>query len=130
MSDSQRDAKGPSNPGLLTSDKPPSSDSGEKAGLIDEVLQQTSHALVSRQPLAEADKRALEEVASRMRGKPLEMVVTELVLAMLRQHISGLPGFDDLAPALSQRVARTLIDDPSAKSRLESLWNRLQGGPA
>jgi hypothetical protein len=99
-----------------------------KESLIDEVLQQTSNTLVSRQPLAEADKRALEEVAVRMRGKPLETVVAELVLAMLKQHMSGLPGFDELGPALSQRVARSLIDDPSAKPRLEALWNRLQGG--
>jgi hypothetical protein len=101
--------------------------SGEK-GLFDQVLQQTSNVLVSRQPLAEADKRALEEVATRMRGKPLEAVVAELVLAMLKQHISGWPGFEELGPALAARVARTLIDDPSAKPRLESLWNRLQGG--
>ncbi len=86
--------------------------------------------MFSPQPLTAAEKRALEEVAGRMRGKPLETVVAELVLAVLRQHISGLPGFDELGPALSQRVARTLIDDPSAKPRLESLWNRLQGGPA
>jgi hypothetical protein len=39
-----------------------------------------------------------------------------------------LPGFGDLGPALAQRVARSLIDDPSAKPRLEALWNRLQGG--
>lgn len=114
------------NPAGLASGTP-ISDSREP-GLIEEVLQQTSHALVSRQPLDEADKRALEEVAARMRGKPLETVVAELVLAMLKRHISGLPSFDDLAPALSQRVARTLIGDPSAKLRLESLWNRLQGG--
>jgi hypothetical protein len=100
---------------------------GEK-GLFDQVLQQTSNVLVSRQPLSDADKRTLEKVAARMRGKPLEAVVAELILAMLRQHIAGLPGFEELAPALSQRVARTLIDDPSAKPRLEALWNRLQGG--
>jgi hypothetical protein len=110
------------------SGNPPVSASAAESALIEEVLQQTSHVLTSRQPLAEADKRALEEVAARMRGKPLETVVAELILAMLRRHISGLPGFDELAPALSQRVARTLIDDPSAKPRLESLWNRLQGG--
>src|SRR5580704_193964 len=106
MNGSQRDTQGPPNSAWLDSGKPPLSASGEQ-GLIEEVLQQTSHALVSRQPLAEADKRALEEVAARMRGKPLETVVAELVLAMLRRHISGLPGFDELGPGLSQRVART-----------------------
>jgi hypothetical protein len=112
-------------PGQSSGSRPP----GEQ-GLIEEVLHHTSHALVSPQPLSDVDKRALEDVAARMHGKPLETVVAELVLAVLKQHISGLPGFDDLAPALSQRVAKTLIDDPTAKTRLESLWNRLQGGPA
>jgi hypothetical protein len=113
-------------------EKPAASDvkaPGEQ-GLIEEVLQQTSHALVSPLPLSDADKRALEDVANRMRGKPLESVVAELVLAVLKQHISGMPRFDELAPALSQRVAKTLIDDPAAKSRLESLWHRLQGEPS
>jgi hypothetical protein len=98
--------------------------------LIEEILEQTSHALVSRQPLAASEKQALDDVVRRMRGKPLETAVAELVLVVLKQHISGLPGFDELGPALSQRVARTLIDDPAAKPRLESLWIRLQGGPA
>ncbi len=96
---------------------------------IEAILQQTSQALVARQPLSAAEKQALDDVARRMRGKPLETVIAELVLAVLKEHISGVPGFPELGSALSQRVAATLLDDPAAKPRLEALWTRLQGGP-
>ena len=105
--------------------------SSDESRVIDAVLQQTSQALVARQPLTALEKQAVDDVARRMRGKPLETVVAELVLAVLKQHISALPGFGEFGPALSQRVAATLLDDPVAKPRLEALWNGLQtGGPA
>ncbi len=102
----------------------------EDAGLLEEVIQETSQALVSEEPLTTAEKRAFEEVALRLRGQPLplEAIVSELLFAVLNQHISDLPGFEVWGHVLSDRVARTLVDDQTAKSRLESLWNRLQGG--
>jgi hypothetical protein len=113
-----------------SADQPPAAPPPGEEGLIEKILEQTSHALVSPQPLTADEKRAMDDVARRMRGKPLESAVAELLLAVLRQQISGLPHFDELGPALSQRVARTLLDDPAARPRLEALWNRLQGGPA
>ncbi|MGO9112204.1 MAG: hypothetical protein ACLP9L_23500 [Thermoguttaceae bacterium] len=106
--------------------------SAEPAGVFEEILQQTSQALTSQEPLTAAERREFEDVARRIRGQslPLETIVSELVFAVLKNHISALPGFEELGRSLSERVARTLIDDPTAKLRLESLWNRLQGEPA
>ena len=106
----------------------PSSPGPAEPLAIDAILHQTSQALVSRQPLSAAEKQALEDVARRMQGKPLETVVAELVLAVLKEHVSAAPGFREWGPGLSRRVAATLLDDPDAKPRLEALWTRLQGG--
>ena len=104
-------------------------DPGEAAGMFEEILQETTQTLVSQEPLSMADRRAFEEVALRFRGKPLplETIASELVFAVLKNHVSALPGFEELGRSLCERVARTLVDDPTAKLRLESLWNRLQG---
>ena len=102
----------------------------KEGGLFAEVLQETTHAFVSQEPLTAAEKRAFEEVAMRLRGKPLplETIASELVYAVLKNHLSALPDFDALGRALAERVARTMINDPAAKLRLESIWNHLQEG--
>ncbi|MGA2256062.1 MAG: hypothetical protein ABSG53_15555 [Thermoguttaceae bacterium] len=133
MSSSLPDPGHPPRPEWLVSAKAPTPrSSGEPPGLIEEILQETSKALISQEPLTAAERRAFEDVAVRFRGQslPLETIVSDLVFAVLRNHISALPGFEELGRSLSERVARTLIDDPTAKLRLESLWNRLQGEPA
>jgi hypothetical protein len=125
------DPENPARSEWLDPDKQPGPrPAGEEAGLFDKILRQTTHALIAQDPLTAEEKLSFEEVAQRMRGSkaPLETVVRELVFAAIKNHISNLPGSDELGRALSQRVARTLIDDPAAKSRLETLWNRMLGG--
>lgn len=95
--------------------------------LLERVIAETSEALVLEEPLTDAQRTAFENVACRHRGQPLtlEPVAAELVLAVLENHFSNLPGFARIGLALSTRIAQTLMEDPASCQRLECLWARL-----
>jgi hypothetical protein len=97
--------------------------------LLEKVLVETSEVLRSEEPLEDGDKESLSEVARRHRDQPLTLdpVATELVSAILRNHLRGLPGLGPMIPAMSACIARSLMDDPIAHARLGALWTRLGG---
>jgi hypothetical protein len=97
--------------------------------LLERVLRQTLEVCGPDEPIDPIEMQALQEVAIRHRGRPLELepVAVELVAAVI----------DGLCPAkkntdfwrnLTVQVAGILMDDPSTFARMNSFWIRLGGG--
>jgi hypothetical protein len=131
MSSSLPDPGWPPRSDWLDSDEeatPPAA--GNTAGMFDEILEETSRALVSLEPLTAAENQAVREVVGRHRGQPLslEPVATDLIHALLQGRFQGVENFARFGQLLSWRVAQTLMDDPVASERLGALWGRLSGG--
>jgi hypothetical protein len=97
--------------------------------LLHDVLQKTLTVCSSDEPLDGENRRALDAVVDRHRGKPfgVEPVAVELVEAVLRTEKAKPPGSRKPWRAVARQVAQTLCGDPSARQRLEAFWVRLGG---
>jgi len=98
----------------------------ETAELLENVLQETLAVCTSDEPLDRGEIERFLQVARRHRGQPLaaDPVAGELVFAVLARHFAG-EFREEFWRAAAARIARTLLDDPVAKARLERFWGRL-----
>jgi hypothetical protein len=98
----------------------------ETAELLENVLQQTLAVCSSDHPLDPAEMQRFLAVARRYHGQPLaaDPVASELVFAALEGRLAG-EHDEGFWRAAAAQVARTLLDDPVAKPRLERFWGRL-----
>jgi hypothetical protein len=97
-------------------------------GLLETVLQQTLAVLSAEESVDPSTKAALLTVARRYAGQSLvlEPIAVELVDAALPRLFAGeSPAL--LRSRLTAQIAQTLMDDPVARPRLESLWTHLCG---
>jgi hypothetical protein len=96
--------------------------------LLETVLQQTLTVLNPEESVDSSTKAALLAVARRYPAHSLLLspIVVELVDAALpRPFVVGTP--HELRDRLTSQIAQTLMDDPVARPRLESLWTHLCG---
>lgn len=94
--------------------------------LLETVLQQTLAALSGEESVDPSTKTALSTVAKRYAGQALvlEPIAVELVDAALpRLFLTG--DRAELRNRLAAHIAQTLMDDPIARPRFESLWHYL-----
>ena len=100
------------------------------ASLLESVLRQTAAMADSDEPPSRAEMEAVEEVARRLAGHPfaLDPVVVELVGAMLLVQYGSQWNSPGLWRVVSQRIGRSIFDDPPSRERMERLWDRLSGG--
>lgn len=100
------------------------------ASLLESVLRQTAQMADSDEPPSRAEMEAVEEVARRLAGSSfaLEPVVVELVGAMLLVQYGQQWNSPALWRVVSQRIARSIFEDPLSRQRMERLWDRLSGG--
>ena len=132
MTSSSPDPRGASGPSWSASErKAAAPGSSFDPELLERVLQETFSAVISDDPLAKTDRDVLTEVALRYPGQPLclQPVATELVFALLRTHLGRFESFVQAGNTLAARIAETLMEDPEARKRLGSLWDRLGGKP-
>ena len=99
--------------------------------LLEKILRQTSERFAGDEPLAETERQMLLEVFHRHRGDvaAFEVVVVELVQAILRSQLAAAPGSSETVERAAVAVAQTLLADPTARPRLEELWRRLREVP-
>ena len=100
------------------------------ASLLESVLRQTAAMADSDEPPSRAEMEAVEEVARRLGGHPfaLDPVVVELVGAMLLVQYGSQWNSPGLWRVVSERIARTIFEDPLSREQMERLWDRLSGG--
>jgi len=98
----------------------------ETAELLENVLRETLAVCASEQPLDRAEMRRFLDVARRHRGQALEAdpVASELVFAAMEGHFA-VEHHEEFWRAAAAQIARTLLNDPVAKPRLERFWGRL-----
>ncbi len=98
----------------------------ETAEILENVLRETLAVCASEHPLDSAEMRRFLAVARRHCGQPLaaDPVASELVFAALEGRLTG-EHDEAFWRAAAAHVARTLLDDPVAKPRLERFWGRL-----
>jgi len=104
-----------------------SADSTANGELMDRVLQETLAATDADTPLDPTELAALIDVARRHCGQTptLASIVVELVEAVLATRFGGVSDGGDRWRSMSSAIAETLMDDPTSRDRLESLWTRL-----
>jgi len=97
--------------------------------LLEAVLRTTLAASGAEEPIDAPTQQALAEVAQRHRGKPVRdpPVAQELVAAVLRDQFGAIVSAPATWEGLTSQVAQTLLEDPAAARRLETLWLRLSG---
>ncbi len=102
---------------------------GGDASLLESVLRQTAAMADSEEPPSREEMEAVEEVARRLAGEPfaLDPVVVELVGAMLLVEYGNQWNSPGLWRVVSERIARTIFEDPLSRERMEKLWDRLSG---
>ena len=95
--------------------------------VLEEVLQRTAVQNTVDQSLQLAEMEVLVEVAQRFRGVPFQLdpVVIELVKATLARQLKNTGQTEQSLAAVSERVARTLFENPESHERLRLLWERL-----
>ena len=95
--------------------------------LLLRVLERTLSETATPDATEAADIERLKEVARQRHGEPLsaETVVVEMVRAALTPTFAGLNKNPQRFADMTLQVARTLMEDPAASKRLESLWLRL-----
>ena len=95
--------------------------------LLDRVLRSTLAMIQSDEAMEPQEMDALLGVARRHRGEALsaEPIAQELVDAMLRPKFGSISESDEFWRRMSAWIASTMMDDPPARQRLESLWERL-----
>ena len=83
----------------------------------------------SEEPPSRAEMEAVEEVARRLAGESfaLDPVVVELVGAMLLVQYGSQWNSPGLWRVVSERIARSIFEDPLSRERMERLWDRLSG---
>jgi hypothetical protein len=111
----------------VSSDSGTSGNTPETTELLEKVVRETLAICVTNEPLETADVQRLREVAKRHAGSSFadEPVVSELVHALLEGWLG--PAMTDLGRGAASQIARTLLEDPVAKARLERFWRRLSG---
>lgn len=92
--------------------------------LLDAVVQQT---LSGSSELNAEDLAALQEVAARHPGAPLDLnpVGIELVERLLQKRLPVVRAATPLSREMAETIARTLLDHPVIRPRLEDLWRQL-----
>ena len=97
--------------------------------LLDQVLRETVAASEDLDALDAGEREVLLAVAERYRGSSLSLdpIAVELVERLLRFRMGELSSSDKFWREMSTWIARTLMEDPESKTRLESLWNNLRG---
>ena len=105
----------------------PSDESPDQSDLMDRVLEETLAAADAGASLDPGELEALKEVARRHANEPLTLspVATELVEAVLSTRFGRLRDKVEQWQSISSAIAETLMDDPSSRDRLQSLWARL-----
>jgi hypothetical protein len=95
--------------------------------LLLRVLEQTLSSKDAPDAVEAADIERLKTVARQRHGQPLtvEPVAVEMVRAVLGAHFARLGKDPDTFNDITLQIARTLMEDPSACKRLETLWSRL-----
>jgi hypothetical protein len=102
----------------------------EDASLLESVLRQTAAMADSDEPPSRAEMEAVEEVGRRFAGRAfsLDPVVVELVGAMLLVQYGSQWNSPGLWRVVSERIARSIFEDPLSRERMERIWDRLSGG--
>ncbi len=102
------------------------------ADLLERVLQATLSATADGQPLDPAELAALRDVARRHRGAAvtLPLVADDLVQTLLRVRFANLEATAGFWRAAVERIAGSLLDDPTARDRLQALWAQLSEAAA
>ena len=95
--------------------------------VLEDVLRQTAALDSVEQGIQFADLEVLVKVARRFRGVEFQFdpVVIELVRATLARQLKDSGQSNDQFSAVTEKVARTLFDNPETQERLRSLWARL-----
>jgi hypothetical protein len=95
--------------------------------LLLRVLEQTISASDSPDEVEAANIERLKTVARQRHGQPLvlEPVVVEMVRAVLGAHFAALGKDPQRLDEMTLHIAHTLMEDPAACKRLETLWSRL-----
>jgi len=95
--------------------------------LLLRVLEQTLSAGDAPDAIEAADIERLKSIARHRHGQPLavEPVAVEMVRAVLGSHFARLGKDPDTFNDMTLQIARTLMEDPAACKRLETLWSRL-----
>ena len=110
----------------------PGESTGERgdASLLESVLRQTDAMADSEEALSRIDMEAVEEVARRLEGHPfaLDPVVVELVGSILLAQYGSQWNSPGLWRVVSERIARSIFEDPLSRERMERLWDRLSRG--
>jgi hypothetical protein len=96
-------------------------------GLLERVLGATEALLCADTPLDDAQRAALRDVARRYRGQPLAVspVAVELVQAVVGRRFRQCADSEPLWREMAMTIAETIVEDPLARGRLESLWTFL-----
>ncbi len=99
------------------------------ASLLETVLKATMEMGAVDEPLQREDMERLRAVARRHPdcGELTEPIAAELVRAVLEGHWLTADDGDGVGPAAVAQIARSLLEDPAALSRLQRFWNRLIG---
>lgn len=97
--------------------------------LLEAVLRTTLAASGAEETLDPQTREAIAAVAARHSGKAVRdaPVAQELVAAVLRGQFGAMVSAPAAWEDLTSLVAQTLLEDPAASRRLESLWLRLCG---
>ena len=95
--------------------------------LLQGILDRALSCLEPTDREVRSDLGVLSKVAARHPGKPftLDPIAIDLVEAMLDSSFSSLGCRPGAWRSVSEAVARTLCDDPTAQERLQALWLRL-----
>ncbi len=95
--------------------------------LLDQVLFQTAMNSLQAPPGDAGLRKVLANVAELHHGQLLELdpVVVDLVHATLASQFPLFGSQQRNWRAVSEKIARVLWDDPTARERLQKLWNEL-----
>lgn len=101
----------------------------QAAALLESVLHATLTICASDEPLDPSDVQRLRDVARRHAGcgTMSEPIAIELVRAVLEGHFLSADDAQGVGPAVAIQIARSLLDDPASKARLQRFWDRLTG---
>ncbi len=104
-----------------------SDEAADQSDLMERVLEETLAATDAAAPLEPRELEALKEVARRHPDEPLTLlpVATELVRAVLSTRFGHLRDGTESWQSMTSTIAETLMDDPSSRDRLQSLWAQL-----
>jgi hypothetical protein len=95
--------------------------------MLDQILSLTSGGAPQAGFVEASDVQPLLDVARSLASVPfvLEPVAIELIHAVLQVQFQKAGLQAEQVRAMARQIATTLCDDPTSRSRLESLWNAL-----